>query len=129
MPYNPYSYPQFYPQGQQYAPSYQQNYPQSYPQSNGITWVTGIEGAKAYPVGAGNNALLMDSEESVFYIKSSDSSGMPMPLRVFDYVERTGEKKPEVDFSNFVTKQELAETVEKLTPKKKKKHYDDDEEE
>ena len=40
-------------------------------------------------VAAGNSVLLMDSENSAFYIKSTDASGMPMPLRVFDYTERT----------------------------------------
>ena len=33
--------------------------------------------------------LLMDSENPVFYIKSADVSGIPLPLRVFDYTERT----------------------------------------
>lgn len=40
-------------------------------------------------VAAGNSVLLMDSENSTFYIKSTDASGMPLPLRVFDYNERT----------------------------------------
>ena len=31
----------------------------------------------------------MDSENPVFYIKSADVSGIPLPLRVFDYKERT----------------------------------------
>ena len=54
-----------------------------------IIWVQGEEGAKAYMVAAGNSVLLMDSESSSFYIKSTDASGMPLPLRVFDYKERT----------------------------------------
>ena len=54
-----------------------------------IIWVQGEEGAKAYMVAAGNSVLLMDSENSAFYIKSTDASGMPLPLRVFDYKERT----------------------------------------
>ena len=40
-------------------------------------------------VGAGQSVLLMDSENPVFYIKSADASGIPLPLRVFDYTERT----------------------------------------
>ena len=72
--------------------SYQPVYPQAAQQpSNSIVWVQGVEGAKAYPVGAGNSVLLMDSEDSVFYIKSTDASGMPQPLRVFDYKEQVGE--------------------------------------
>ena len=46
-------------------------------------------------VAAGNSVLLMDSENSAFYIKSTDASGMPLPLRVFDYKERaTATKMP-----------------------------------
>ena len=59
-----------------------------------IIWVQGEEGAKAYMVAAGNSVLLMDSENSAFYIKSTDASGMPLPLRVFDYKERTTAKTP-----------------------------------
>lgn len=60
-------------------------------QNNQITWVQGEAAAKAYPVGAGNSVLLMDSEDAIFYIKSTDQSGMPQPLRIFDYTERTSQ--------------------------------------
>ena len=51
------------------------------PQSNPI-WVQGEEGAKAYMVSPGSSVMLMDSENTVFYLKSSDQSGMPLPLAV-----------------------------------------------
>lgn len=56
--------------------------------NNGINWVSGESGAKSWMVGRGETVLLMDSENPVFYLKSSDQSGMPLPLRVFDYSER-----------------------------------------
>ena len=59
------------------------------PSSNGINWVSGESGAKSWIVGRGESVLLMDSESQCFYIKSADASGMPLPLRVFDYTERT----------------------------------------
>ena len=84
------SYPQnTYQQSyQQNVQNYQQpsyNYQQSYMPgqsplmnpSSGIIWVQGEVGARAYPVGAGNSVLLMDSEDKYFYIKSADMSGMP----------------------------------------------------
>lgn len=79
MAYNNY-YPQFYqtPQSQ-----YMQQ------QNNGITWVQGENSAKSYPVAAGQSILLMDSESPVMYIKSTDQSGVPLPLRIFDYKERS----------------------------------------
>lgn len=100
-------------------PQYQQ--PQAgQPANSGIVWVQGLEGAKAYPVGAGNNVLLMDSETSVFYIKSTDPSGMPQPLRVFDYKERTAQQAAP-DTSEFVTRDELEKKLADLTKKGKKK--------
>ena len=38
--------------------------------------------------------MLMDSEGSTFYLKSADNSGMPMPLRIFDFQERAAGQKP-----------------------------------
>lgn len=64
-------------------------------QNNGaITWCQGIAGAQAYPVMPGQSVMLLDAEPSShsFYIKSVDVSGMPMPLRIFDYKERTQEQ-------------------------------------
>ena len=92
MAYNTY-FPNYYPQyyGNQQIP---QNAPQSVQapqqtQSNGILWVQGESAAKSYPVAAGQSVQLMDTEDSIFYIKTVDQSGMPQPLRVFEYKERT----------------------------------------
>lgn len=80
---------------------------------NSPIWVQGEEGAKAYMVAAGCSVMLMDSESNVFYLKSSDQSGMPMPLRVFDYTERTANTQtkpqptPDFDPSQFITRDEL----------------------
>ena len=81
--------------------NYQPNYPQQAfptmqsqvyspaPSSNGINWVSGESGAKSWIVGRGESVLLLDSENQCFYLKSADASGMPLPLRIFDYTERT----------------------------------------
>lgn len=99
MPYIPYGYqPGYYGQAMpdQLAQLRQNAYqPPTMPGQSAqqaapsIIWVQGEEGAKAYMVAAGNSVLLMDSENSAFYIKSTDASGMPLPLRTFDYKERT----------------------------------------
>ena len=83
------------------------------PYSNGINWVSGESGAKSWIVGRGESVLLMDSESQCFYIKSADASGMPLPLRVFDYTERT-QNTPQCSQSvlnqssdNFITRTEF----------------------
>lgn len=113
VPYQPGFAPGYYPMGQPSAMPDQlaqlrQNYQQPQ-QSAPIIWVQGEEGAKAYMVAAGNSVLLMDSESSVFYIKSTDASGMPQPLRVFDYTERGKQAVEKVERKNdkFVTREEF----------------------
>ena len=94
--------------------TYQPQAPQN--SSNTITWVQGLGGAKAYPVGAGLSVVLFDSETERFYIKTTDQSGMPQPLRVFDYVERseTDAINNTFDTSNFVTRDEFESAISKL---------------
>ncbi len=99
----------------------QSTMPQIMPQqqtSGGINWVSGEAGAKAHLVAPNTTVMLMDSEASVFYLKSADISGMPLPLRVFDYKERTGNapviatenvtEQPIIDNSKFATVEALA---------------------
>ena len=87
-------------------------------QSSQIIWVSGEAGAKSYLVAPGNTVMLLDAENSVFYLKSADASGMPLPLRIFDYKERQNAsvsdfKAPTSDFSDlddkFVTRKEFDE--------------------
>ena len=122
MAYNNYFPATYYPQYQQPIQQIQQ--PQQ--QDNGIIWVSGIEGAKSFLVSAGKSVLLMDSESSVFYIKSTDMSGMPQPLRIFDYTERTAQQQTdtpahEIDTSMFVTRDELESRLASITSQQKKK--------
>ena len=87
-------------------------YPQ---QTNGITWVQGIEGAKAFQMTPNSNAVLLDSDtDGIFYIKVSDNIGM-CSLRIFRYEEiQQGATNPTVDMSNYVTKDEIHDLVDKL---------------
>lgn len=102
------AYPYYY---NNYSPIYQQpavGVPTNAPTNSGIVWVQGEAGAKSYLVGAGQSVLLMDSEGSCFYIKSTDQSGMPMPLRTFDYKERSQSSAQSPVISNdYVTREEF----------------------
>lgn len=100
--YNNY-FPVTYPQVQPMTYSqYQQT------QTNGINWVQGIEGAKAYPVAPNANVMLMDSSASTFYIKSADATGRPT-ISLYDYEERKvgNDTTTQNKTADFVTKEEL----------------------
>ena len=112
FPYYPAYQPQMYQN--QYAPQ----------QHGGLIWVQGIEAAKSYPVSAGQSILLMDSESNAFFIKTADASGMPLPLRIFDYSERTSNNapkaaqetrtEPSIDLSAYVTRDELESRIAQI---------------
>ena len=119
MTYQPMYYPQSQAQQTQ-QPIQSQPQQMSYaPQPSGIIWVQGEAGAKAYPVPAGSNQLLMDSESECFYIKSTDMSGMPQPLRTFEYKEVVA-TQPQYsqaalpDFEEYVRKEEFEELQKKF---------------
>lgn len=95
----------YYPY-QQY-PYYQQ--PAQQRQDQGLVWVQGEAGAKSYLVAPGATVLLMDSEGSKFYLKSADASGVPLPLRVFEYKE-LGKQEPAL----YVTKEEFEKFKEEM---------------
>lgn len=81
---------------------------------NGIIWVQGIEGAKAYQLQPNCNAVLMDSEtDNRFYIKVSDNVGM-CTLRIFEYSEITDNLNRPADLGEYVKKSELKSEVESL---------------
>lgn len=88
--YFPQSYYQQY-YGNQQMPQNASGFASNAQQASGsnLIWVQGEASAKAYPVASGQSVILMDSEDSIMYIKSSDPSGMPQPLRVFEYKEKT----------------------------------------
>lgn len=118
--YNPY-----FPAGYNpYQPAMQQFQTMQQPQqqnSGGLLWVQGIEGAKSHFVSPGQSALLMDSESNSFFIKSADTSGMPLPLRIFDYQERTAQQAPQQptaavhDTSSYVTREEFESRLAAIT--------------
>lgn len=99
----------YYPQPM--ADNLMQMKQQYQPPQNSIVWVQGEAGAKSYLVGAGQSVLLMDSEESQFFIKTTDQSGMPLPLRKFKYEEcleshENTHRNAVVNTNEFITREE-----------------------
>ena len=94
-------------------------------QAGAISWVQGEAGARSVPVQPGQKALLMDSETNVFYVKSCDASGMPLPLRIFEYKEvgkvATSDENAGAP-SAYVTHEELEKALAELKkPQKEEK--------
>lgn len=111
--------PMFQPQTNPYQrqnPYYPQNPANT--NNNGINWVQGIEGAKAWYMTPNSNVILMDSEnDGIFYIKVSDNVGM-CNLRTFRYTEITGQvsqkPEPQIDLSEYVKKSELESLINSM---------------
>lgn len=122
----------FYPQAQPIMPMM---YPQQMveqPQQNTqpqqtnsnmnsyMVWVQGKAGAQSYPVGRGTTLPLFDSEGDYLYIKSVDNNGIPLPLVTKVISDPPVEVKaeivetiPQVDMSDYVTKQSYDELMKK----------------
>lgn len=111
------------------TPNYNYNYPwtsygtqstaqvqqQPQPQNGGVIWVQGEAAANSYFVLPNQSVWLMDSERDVFYIKSSDGSGKPMPLRIFDYTERIQQSKQMNQSNNeYITRKEFEKRLSEL---------------
>ena len=112
----PVAYSQIYPAYQQpvyQAPAQSQ---QASQQNNGVIWVQGEAGAKAYIVAPNTTVQLWDSDAQVIYLKSADASGMPS-MKILDYTIRDQNKPsaevPKQDLSRFVTKDEFDPIVAK----------------
>ena len=106
-----------------FYPTYS-NYPQGYnavpvqSARQGIIWVNGEEGARAYAMAPNSNVMLLDAEnEGRFYIKSADNIGMSS-LRIFEYKEildaqPVSQMHTQTQYHNgpveYATKQELQE--------------------
>ena len=64
----------------------------------------------------------MDAEKNTFFIKSADASGMPLPLRIFDYTERTQQQSSEPQVQNqnpvqtqdYITREEFEERIAEI---------------
>ena len=90
---------------------YNNNFLNYQPQKNGINWVQGIEGAKAFQLMPNSNTVLMDSEnDGIFYIKVCDNIGM-CSLRKFRYQEIIDEPQ---QTNQYVTRDELMNILKEL---------------
>ena len=76
-------------------------------------------------VAPNTTVMLMDSESERFFLKSADASGMPAPLRIFEFREVTASGSSAAAGPEYVTKAEFDEfkaeflKERKLAPQRK----------
>lgn len=78
MPYNSYTAGYYQPTASQMN--------QQQPRDTNMVFVCGVEGAKAYQSRPNQSLLLMDSEGSKFYVKTTDNLGMAN-VTAYSFVE------------------------------------------
>lgn len=152
QPYQPYY--STYPQAAQNMPMYNQAQQERLAQlqqfqqqlapaqqtqqiNQGINWVQGEAGAKAWLIAPNTTVMLMDSDSQRFYLKTADAAGIPS-LRIFEYSE-VGPDAPtgptvtaESMREEFCTKgeyQTLMKKISKLEKKLAMAYREDDEDE
>lgn len=102
-PYNPYTYPQT---------SYSSQTRIQQP-VNGLIRVTGMEGAKAYPLPPNSNIALFDGNEDILYVKYTDGAGFPT-IRVFEFHEIAPKMIEAEPVQENVSKDDISALVSKL---------------
>ena len=105
--FSPYNYQTAVPMPQQQAQQ---------PSSNLMTiFVTSEEEVLNYPVAAGLTVLLLSFNLQKFWLKSTNTNGVPQPLRVFPFTEETQSSNQVVNNQNdLVTRDEFKALNEKL---------------
>lgn len=75
-------------------------------QSSGLIKVTGIDGAKAYQMPPNGITALFDSNDDIFYVKTTDGAGFPtIKTYKFTAIEETA--KQEVSVNDFISRAEF----------------------
>lgn len=104
--FNPYQnqYSNPYQQYQQYQQPVYQSQPQVI--YHPLTYVNGIEGAKAFIVNAGQTVYLMDSDSNTLFVKTADTQGR-YEIKSFNLVSSGLDNNRQTP-TNYITKEDLA---------------------
>lgn len=80
-----------------------------------IQTVKGIAGARAFAIPPSSSIVLMDTDSSVFYVKTTDANGLET-VKAYEFSEKEVDA-PELTSDKYVLKsdfEKLSEQVEKL---------------
>lgn len=102
---------------------FQQNQPQVQQNTN-ITFVNGIEGAKAFQMSPNSSVLMMDSDNQKFYVKTTDNLGVAKITSYSfseDTVSQSNKGKDSAEAANIVqlTADEYNDILQNLVDLKK----------
>lgn len=101
-------------------PYYQPMVPVPQPQTqDGLIRVTGVDGAKAYPVVPNSVVPLFDADRDVMYIKSADAGGFPT-IRAFTFAPM--QEAAPTPVADYVTRAEFDELKEMIANGKQPVH-------
>ena len=105
MAYNPYFPANYNPYMMPYNPQQNQQ------QGQGIIWVQGRNSALSYPLGAGQSAILMDSDAPYVYKKEIGIDGKPLPLTVFRLVQEDEKQEKNDPMKDYVKADQIDEII------------------
>lgn len=88
---------------------------QQFNQPQNVLKVNGIEGARAYQMAPNSMAALFDSNEDIFYIKTSDAGGFSN-IQAYSF-KRIEERPAAEPNNNYVTRKEFDELKEAIDGK------------
>ena len=93
------------------------------PQTITMFTVHGEEGANAFPVSPGQKVTLIDADNAVIYVKSTNQFGQALPLEVYDMVFRQP-PQPEMPAAQpAMTKDEIITTVNDAVKSAMQKYF------
>lgn len=78
---------------------------------NGLISVTGIDGARAYPLPPNSSMPLFDESQDILYVKRTDGAGFPT-VTAYQFEEIKNETV--LQNANFVTREEFDTLLEKI---------------
>ena len=119
---NPFGYAPYQPP---YVPPIQSVNRNNYPINNTYAFVNGIEGAKSYQVYPNQSVMLMDSDDSIVYLKQADNTGRAT-IRTFKLKEVVEKEEPKAPASEYVSKADFETLSRKFDALIKKLEGDKD---
>ena len=93
------------------------------PQTITMFTVHGEEGASAFPVAPGQKVTLIDADNAIIYVKSSNQFGQALPLEVYDMVFRQPPVPEAPQQEPAMSKDEIVAEVNKAVKESMQRYF------